>query len=79
MKRINWLLLILVLVGFVIGRFIGSYFEGTFLNYGESFWLSSPVVLNLGFFVLTFGLTIRITVASIIGIMLAIFIYKAGI
>ena len=50
MKRINWLLLILVLVGFVIGRFIGSYFEGTFLNYGESFGLSSPVVLNLGFF-----------------------------
>ena len=76
MKRINWLLLILVLVGFVIGRFIGSYFEGTFLNYGESFGLSSPVVLNLGFFVLTFGLTIHISIASIIGVVLAIFIYR---
>ena len=37
MKKVNWVLLVLVLVGFVIGRFIGTYFEGTFLNYGQSF------------------------------------------
>lgn len=76
MKRINWLLLLLVLTGFVIGRFIGSYFEGTFLNYGESFGLSNPVVLNLGFFVLTFGLTIHITIASVIGVVIALVIYR---
>lgn len=76
MKKINWLLLILVLTGFVIGRFIGSYFEGTFLNYGESFGLSNPVVLNLGFFVLTFGLTIHITIASVIGVVIALVIYR---
>ena len=37
MKRINWVLVVLVLIGFVIGRFIGTYFDGTFLNYGQNF------------------------------------------
>ena len=46
MKRINWVLVVLVLIGFVIGRFIGTYFDGTFLNYGQNFGLSSPVELN---------------------------------
>ena len=54
MKRINWVLVVLVLIGFVIGRFIGTYFDGTFLNYGQNFGLSSPVELNLGFIILTF-------------------------
>ena len=76
MKRINWVLLILVLVGFVIGRFIGTYFQGTFLNYGQSFGLSSPVVLDLGFIVLTFGLTIQITIASVIGVVIALAVYR---
>lgn len=76
MKRINWVLLLLVLVGFVIGRFIGTYFDGTFLNYGQSFGLSSPVILDLGFVVLTFGLTIQITIASVIGVIIALLIYK---
>ena len=40
MKRINWVLIVLVLIGFVIGRFIGTYFDGTFLNYGQNFGLS---------------------------------------
>ena len=63
-------------MGFVIGRFIGTYFDGTFLNYGQSFGLSSPVVLDLGFVILTFGLTIQITIASVIGVIIALVIYK---
>ena len=35
LKRINWVLIVLVLIGFVIGRFIGTYFDGTFLNYAQ--------------------------------------------
>lgn len=66
----------LVLIGFVIGRFIGTYFDGTFLNYGQSFGLSSPIVLDLGFIVFTFGLTIQITIASVIGVMIALVVYK---
>ena len=76
MKKVNWVLLMLVLVGFVIGRFIGTYFEGTFLNYGQAFGLSQPVVLDLGFFILTFGLTIQITIASVIGVVIALVVYR---
>lgn len=76
MKRVNWVLLVLVLVGFVIGRFIGTYFDGTFLNYGQAFGLSAPVVLDLGFIVLTFGLTIQITIASVLGVIISLVVYK---
>lgn len=76
MKRVNWVLLVLVLVGFVIGRFIGTYFDGTFLNYGQAFGLSSPIVLDLGFLAITFGFTIQITIASVIGVVIALLIYK---
>ena len=76
MRKGNWLPVLLVLIGFMIGGFIGSYFQGTLLNYGQSFGLSSPIVLDLGFFVLTFGLTIHITIASVIGVVLALVVYR---
>lgn len=76
MKRVNWVLTLLVLVGFVIGRFIGTYFDGTFLNYGQSFGLSNPIVLDLGFIVLTFGLQIQITIASVLGVIISLLVYK---
>ncbi|MCI9221086.1 MAG: DUF4321 domain-containing protein [Lachnospiraceae bacterium] len=76
LRKINWVLLVLILVGFVIGRFIGTYFSGTFLNYGQSFGMSSPVVLDFGFIVLTFGLTINITIASVLGVVIALVVYR---
>lgn len=76
MKRVNWVFIIIVLIGFVIGRFIGTYFDGTFLNYGQSFGLSNPVELDMGFLVLTFGLKIQITISSVIGVITALIIYK---
>lgn len=76
MKRVNWVLVLLILVGFVIGGFIGTYFSGTFLNYGQSFGLSQPVILNLGFIILTFGLTINITIASVIGVIISLVVYR---
>lgn len=76
MKRINWVLIILVLIGFVIGRFIGTYFEGSFLNYGQTFGLSSPIELDLGFILLTFGLKIQITIASVIGVIISLVVYR---
>lgn len=76
MKRVNWVLVLLILVGFVIGRFIGTYFDGTFLNYGQSFGLSSPIELDLGFIIFTFGLKIQITIASVIGVIISLVVYK---
>ncbi len=75
MKKVNWVLVILILIGFVIGGFIGTYFEGSFLNYGQSFGLNSPVELNLGFIVLTFGLQIHITIASVLGMIISLAVY----
>ena len=76
MRKVNWAIVLVVLVGFMLGGFIGTYFDGTFRNYGQTFGLTSPVVLNLGFFVVTFGLTIHITISSVIGVVLALVAYR---
>ena len=76
MKRVTWVFIVLVLIGFVIGRFIGTYFSGSFLNYGQTFGLSNPIVLDLGFIILTFGLQIQITIASVIGVAIALIVYR---
>lgn len=76
MKKVNWTLIILVLIGFVLGRFIGSYFDTTWLNYGQAFGLEQPIVLNLGFIALTFGLKIHITIASVVGVLISLIVYK---
>ena len=76
MRRVNWVFVVLVLIGFVIGRFIGTYFSGSFLNYGQTFGLENPIVLDLGFIVLTFGLQIQITIASVIGVAIALIVYR---
>ena len=46
------------------------------LGYGHTFELDTPIVVNLGLLVITFGLTIKITIASIIGVVIAIIIYR---
>ena len=75
-----WILLILLLTGIVLGGFLGSLADGiswlSWLNFGQSFGLDSPLVLNLGMLVITFGLSIKITLASIIGVAVALLIYR---
>ena len=48
----------------------------SWLGYGQTFGLDTPIVVNLGLLVITFGLTIKITIASIIGVVIAIIIYR---
>ena len=75
-----WVLLILMLAGIVLGGFLGTLTQGipslSWLNYGQSFGLDNPIVLNLGILIITFGLSIKITIASIIGLILAAIIYR---
>ena len=75
-----WILLILLLSGIVLGGFLGSLAEGiswlSWLNFGQSFGLDSPLILNLGVLIITFGLTITITMASIIGVAIALLIFR---
>ena len=51
----------------------------SWLSYGNTFGINSngnPLVLDLGILVITFALQIKITVASIIGVIAAIVIYR---
>lgn len=76
----SWALLLMILAGVVLGGFIGQLASKvpflSWLNYGQTFGLSQPLVLDLGILVLTFALTIKITIAGILGIILAIIIYR---
>lgn len=81
MKNKNvWVLLILLLTGVVLVGFIGNVTEGipalSWLSFGESFGLNTPLVLDFGILVVTFGLSIRITMAGIIGVVLALLVYR---
>ena len=79
-NKSQWTLLLILLSGIVLGGFIGYLCRNvsflSWLNYGQTFGLSSPVVLDLGIIILTFGLTISINIASILGIIIGIIIYK---
>ena len=76
----GWTLLLLVLAGVVLGGFIGSLTEGisglSWLSYGQAVGVETPIILDLGILMITFGMTIRITIASIVGIVLAILVYR---
>lgn len=76
MKKNSWMCCLLLLAGIVIGGFIGSVFPNSFLNYGQTFGLTSPFVLDLGIITLSFGLTIQVTIASIIGLVVGIILYR---
>lgn len=75
-----WVLFLFILCGIVLGGFLGMLADHvsflSFLNYGQTFGLSSPAVLDLGVITLTFGLTIRISIASILGVIISVVIYK---
>lgn len=79
----GWLLLLFIMIGIVIGGLISEVTAGvsglSWLSYGNTFGINSngnPFVLDLGILVITFALQIKITVASIIGVIAAIVIYR---
>jgi len=76
LNKNNWTCFLLILGGIVIGGFIGSLFPDTWVNYGQTFGLVEPVILDIGILAVTFGLTIKVTIASIIGIAVGIIIYR---
>ena len=71
----------LVLVGIVVGTFVGSICKGTpslsWLAYGIDFGMTSPLVLDLGILQLTFAIGINLTLAVVLFIILAILIGRA--
>ena len=86
-RKSKWLLVLMVLAGIVVGGFFGYLAKEvpylSWLNYGQEFGIGDSsesglglTRLNLGIITVTFGLTIKITISGIIGLVIAIFAYK---
>ncbi len=75
-----WVLVLFLLAGVVFGGFIGSLFADvpalSRLAYGSKFGFSSPLVIDIGVLTLQFAITIRFTIAGIIGIFVALMVYR---
>jgi len=78
-EKNSLVLLVFLLCGVVIGGLLGELANSVswlnWLAYGKTFGFS-PVTLDLGVLQLTLGLMVKINVASIIGVIIAIFIYR---
>ena len=75
-----WILMLFILSGLVIGGLLGELASQVpwlyWLSYAQQFGLDNPMVLDLNIVKLTFACVIKINVASIIGLAIAVFIYK---
>ena len=77
MKR-TWLNLLLVCIGVVLGTLMSNLCRDvpalSFLSYGMDFGISEPFVLDLQVMVLTFAITLHLTVATILFVILSLVI-----
>ena len=75
-----WILLVFILSGLVIGGLLGEIASKVdflwWLAYGQSFGLQEPLKLDLSVIQITFALMFKINMDSILGMTLAIFIYR---
>ena len=75
-----WIFLIFLFSGIIIGGLLGEFAASvswlSWLSYGNSFGLTQPFVLDIAILQLTFSIMIHLNVASIIGIIISILIYR---
>ena len=75
-----WVLMVFILSGLVSGGLIGKLASSVpwlwWLSFEQEFGLNEPLILDLSILKLTFGLMFKINIASIIGMVLSIFIYR---
>lgn len=76
MRNNFWLNFFLVCVGIVTGSMVAEMTCGmpalSWLSYGLDFGLQNPLILNLNVIVLTLGISIKITISSIIFVALSL-------
>lgn len=79
-SRNIWVLVLLLLAGIVLGGFVGELLGSVpalkWLVYGKTFGTTAPIVVELGVLTLQLGLQIRFTIAGMLGIVLAFFVYR---
>ena len=75
-----WILLIFILSGLVVGGLLGELASRVdwlwWLSYSQIFGLQTQITLDLSIMQITFALMFKISISSIIGLVLAVFIYK---
>ena len=76
----NLIKILIVFSGIIIGGYLGTLASSipalSFLAYGKSLGLTSPLTLDLSIIKITFGFMMDLNIASIIGLIIAIFITK---
>ena len=75
-----WILLVFILSGLVVGGLLGELASKVswlwWLSYSKSFGLENPITLDLSIMQITFACMFKISISSIIGMVLSIFIYR---
>ena len=70
MRRHFWLNFFLICIGIVVGSMVADLTAGisglSWLSYGLDFGLTSPFVLDMSVFHLTLGISVKITISSVI-------------
>ena len=76
----NLIKILIVFSGIIIGGYLGALAASvpalSFLSYGKELGLTAPLKLDLSIIELTFGFMINLNIASIIGLVIALFIVK---
>ncbi|WP_054869899.1 DUF4321 domain-containing protein [Caloranaerobacter sp. TR13] len=77
-NRNPWVLFLLLITGIVIGGIIGDLLSDKIplLAYNYAIGFKSPIQLDLKVINLTFGLAINVSIASVIGLIISVFIYR---
>ena len=79
----TWVCILFILAGLVIGGLIGQLTEGVnflwWLSYCQEFGLTEPLQLDLGVVRLTFAIMFKINIASIIGVIISMIIYRKAL
>lgn len=76
----TWSLFFFILCGIVLGGFLGSFAEHInylkWLNFGYSFGMKAPIAIDLKVIYFQFQALLDISIASLLGVAISIFIYK---
>ena len=76
----TWIAILFVFAGLVIGGLLGEVASQVdwlgWLAYGQTFGIENPFVLDMNVLSFTFAFALHINIASIIGLAIAIFLYR---